>query len=87
MRGQWEQNGRILCVDEGKSTECGSRFHVDKGGGESNMADFEPGHLFTDVRVGKVELSLEKLSLSCYLVFIFVNLLGDYYVLDEGIQR
>lgn len=34
------------------------------GGGESNMTDFEPGHLCTDVRVGKVELSLGKLSLS-----------------------
>lgn len=51
------------------------------------MTDFEPGHLFTDVRVGKMELSLGKLSLSCYLVFILVNLLDAYYVLAKGIQR
>lgn len=44
-----------LCVDEAKSTECGSKFHVDNGEGESNMTDFEPGHLLTDVRVGKEE--------------------------------
>lgn len=58
-----------------------------RGNQQNVVADFEPGHLFTDVRVGKVELSLGKLSLSCYLIFILVNLLGDYYVLDKGIQR
>lgn len=57
------------------------------GGGESHMTDFEPGHLCTDVRVGKVELSLGKLSLSRYLVFILVKLLDAYYVLAKGIQR
>lgn len=49
-----ERKGKLY-VDEGKSAECGSRFHVDNGGGESNMTGFEPGHLVTDVRIGKGE--------------------------------
>lgn len=57
-----------LCVDEAKSTESGSKFHVDSGGGEPNMTDFEPGHLLTNVS-WKGE-NLEKLQLPCYYYLV-----------------
>ena len=74
-----------LYVDEGKSAECGSRFHVDNG--ESNMTDFEPGHLLTDERVGKGESG--KLYLSCHLVLSFCLILKCLLCLCQvlGIQR
>lgn len=34
-----ERKGKLY-VDEGKSVECGSRFHVDNGGREANMTGF-----------------------------------------------
>lgn len=61
-----ERKGKLY-VDEGKSEECGSRFHVDNGGGESNMTDFEPRHLLTDVRVGKGNQG----NYSCHVIWCY----------------